>query len=85
MRCATLATTAVSAGTTVADPPSVLRIPPTSRWGVSAVADLRDTPELVYFFESRKIKLLCKQTAMGCIEEEEDAMQFKSQSAEGQQ
>jgi hypothetical protein len=60
----------------------VLCIPPTSRWGVTAVAELRDKRELVDFFESRDIKLLYKLTATGCIEEE-DAMQFKSQSAEG--
>jgi hypothetical protein len=84
MSYATLATTVVSAGTTVAAPPSVLRIPLPSRWGVTAVAELRDKRELVDFFESRDIKLLDKQTATGCIEEE-DPMQFKSKSAEGQE
>jgi hypothetical protein len=82
MSYATLGITAVGAGTTVAAPPSVLCIPPTSRWGVTSIAELRDKRELVYFFESREIKRLRKQTATGCIEEE-DPMQFKSKSAEG--
>jgi len=81
MSYATPATTAVSAGNTVAAWPSVLRIPPPRRWGVTAGAELRHTRELVYFFESGDIKLLDKQTATGCVEDE-DAMQCKSQSAE---
>jgi hypothetical protein len=84
MSGATHAGTAVSAGTTFAALPSVLRIEPASHMWVIAVAELHHMRELVFFPHSRDIKLLCKQPATGCTEGDE-AVHLKSQPGEGRE